>query len=270
MDDTAEGVPMSDLLNLDGRVALVTGSGQGVGAQIARNLASCGAAVVANDFYRDRADAIAGELAAEGGTAVGVPADVSDYDDVQRMFETAEEHFGRVDILVNNAGNAGPSGSIVESAPFWETTPGDWDRWMRVNYYGVLNTTRLALPGMVERQFGRVITVVSDAGRVGEPNLVVYSGAKAGATGLMRAVAKAVGRYQITANSIALASIETPTTAPLIEDAAARKAMLRHYIIRRLGQPSDAAGLALFLASDAASWITGQTYPVNGGYSLSL
>jgi len=261
---------MSDLLNLEGRVALVTGAGQGVGAEIARNLADRGAAVVVNDFYGDRAEAIAKELTSKGGTAVEVAADVSDYDGVQRMFKTAEDHFGHVDILVNNAGNAGPSGSIVESAPFWETAPDDWERWMKVNYYGVLNTTRLALPGMVERQFGRIITIVSDAGRVGEPNFVVYSGAKAGAMGLMRSVAKAAGPYQVTANSIALATIETPTTAPVIEDEATRKAMLRHYIIRRLGQPADAAGLALFLASDAASWITGQTYPVNGGYSLSL
>ena len=261
---------MFDLLKLDGRVALVTGAGQGVGAQIARNLASCGAAVVVNDFYGDRAEAIAQELTSAGASAVDVAADVSDYDDVQRMIKTAEQHFGHVDILVNNAGNAGPSGSITESVPFWETSPDDWERWMQVNYYGVLNTTRLALPGMVERQFGRIITIVSDAGRVGEPNFVVYSGAKAGAMGLMRSVAKAVGQYQITANSIALATIETPTTAPVIEDEATRKAMLRHYIVRRFGQPADAAGLALFLASDAASWITGQTYPVNGGYSLSL
>lgn len=261
---------MSDLLKLDGRVALVTGAGQGVGAEIARNLASCGAAVVVNDFYGERAEAIAQELTSTGASAIDVAADVSDYDDVQRMFQTSEERFGHVDILVNNAGNAGPSGSIVETVPFWETSPDDWDRWMKVNYYGVLNTTRLALPRMVEHRYGRIVTIVSDAGRVGEPNFVVYSGAKAGATGLMRSVAKAVGRYQITANSIALASIETPTTAPLLEDEAARKAMLSHYVVRRLGQPADAAGLALFLASDAASWITGQTYPVNGGYSLSL
>lgn len=261
---------MSDLLNLDGKVALVTGAGQGVGAQIARHLASNGASVVVNDFYGDRAETVAAELTSAGATAAGVAADVSDYDDVRVMFATAEEHFGQVDILVNNAGNAGPSESIVETVPFWKTSPDDWDRWMKVNYYGVLNATRLALPGMVERRSGRVITIVSDAGRVGEANFVVYAGAKAGATGLMRSVAKAVGPYQVTANSIALATIETPTTAPVVEDEATRKAMLRHYVIRRLGQPDDVAGLALFLASDAASWITGQTYPVNGGYSFSL
>ncbi|MDN3059782.1 SDR family oxidoreductase [Streptomyces sp. SRF1] len=261
---------MSNLLNLDGRVALVTGAGQGVGAEIARHLASSGATVVVNDFYADRAEKVASELASTGASAVGVGADVSDYDDVRRMFQTSEELFGRVDILVNNAGNAGPSESIVETVPFWETSPEDWDRWMRVNYYGVLNSTRLALPGMVERRYGRIVTIVSDAGRVGEPNFVVYAGAKAGATGVMRSVAKAVGRYEITANSIALASTETPTTAPALADEAVRKAMLSHYVVRRLGQPTDAAALALFLASDAASWITGQTYPVNGGYSFSL
>lgn len=261
---------MSNDAKFDGKVALVTGAGQGVGAEIARQLANSGAAVVVNDFYGERAEAVADELTASGAKAIGIAADVSAFDDVQRMITTAEEHFGQVDILVNNAGNAGPSGSIVESEPFWETSPDEWERWMKVNYYGVLNATRLALPGMVERQSGRIITIVSDAGRVGEANFVVYSGAKAGATGVMRSVAKAVGRHGITANSIALATIETPTTAPVLEDEATRKAMLRHYVVKRLGQPADAAGLALFLASDDAAWITGQTYPVNGGYSFSL
>ena len=261
---------MSELFSLDGKVALVTGAGQGVGAQIARNLANYGAAVVVNDFYAERAESIADELTAQGANAIAIAADVSDYDRVEDMFATAQDRLGGVDVLVNNAGNAGPSQSIVETMPFWETSPADWDRWMQVNYYGVLNATRVALPGMVQRRFGRVITVVSDAGRVGEPNFVVYAGAKAGATGVMRSVAKAVGRYQITANSIALATIETPTTAPVLQDEATQKAMLKQYTIRRFGQPTDAAGLALFLASDQAAWITGQTYPVNGGYSFSL
>lgn len=262
---------MRDLLDLRGRVALVTGAGQGVGRQIALHIAEHGAgAVIVNDYYEDRAKAVADEVDDAGSRGFPVQADVTDFDGVATMIATGEEEFGRVDILVNNAGNAGPSASIGDAPPFWETDPADWSKWIGVNFYGVLHATRAVLPGMVERGYGRIVTVISDAGRVGEPHLVVYSGAKAGAAGLMRGVAKAVGRYGITVNSVALAAIETPTTAPMMEDDEARKAMLRNYIIRRVGKPEDPAGLVLFLCSDAASWITGQTYPVNGGYSSAL
>lgn len=261
---------MSQLMDLEGRVALITGAGQGVGRQVALYMHEHGAAgVVVNDYFQERADAVAEEIVQAGGHAIGVQADVTDYDAVTRMVTTAEQEFGQVDILVNNAGNAGPTASISDATPFWETGAEDWAKWMDVNYFGVLHATRAVLPGMVERTYGRIVTVISDAGRVGEPHLVVYSGAKAGAAGLMRGVAKAVGRYGITVNSVALAAIETPTTAPLMADEQARKAMLRSYVIRRTGDPKDPAGLILFLASDAAEWITGQTYPVNGGYSFA-
>ncbi|MTV27717.1 SDR family oxidoreductase [Nitriliruptoraceae bacterium ZYF776] len=262
---------MGGLMDLKGRVALVTGAGQGVGRQVALYLAEHGAAgVVVNDYFQDRADVVAGEINEAGGKAIGVQADVTDLQSVTAMVATGEHAYGQIDILVNNAGNAGPTAGIGDHAPFWETGPEDWAKWMDVNYYGVLHSTRAVLPGMVERNYGRIVTVISDAGRVGEPHLVVYSGAKAGAAGLMRGVAKAVGRYGITVNSVALAAIETPTTAPMMAEEAARKTMLRSYVIRRTGQPEDPAGLILFLASDAASWITGQTYPVNGGYSSAL
>jgi 3-oxoacyl-[acyl-carrier protein] reductase len=123
---------------------------------------------------------------------------------------------------------------------------------------------------MVERGYGRVITVVSDAGRVGEPNLVVYSGAKAGAAGFMRGLAKAVGRAGVTANCIALSAMRTPATESMTADQAVLRKMLRGYVVRRLGEPDDAANMALFLASGASSWITGQTYPVNGGYAVAV
>lgn len=262
---------MPDLMDLKGRVALVTGAGQGVGRQVALYMAEHGASgVVVNDYFQERADAVASEITETGSRAIGVQADVTDLDSVTAMVTAGEEEFGQVDILVNNAGNAGPTASIDEATPFWETGPEDWAKWMDVNYYGVLHSIRAALPGMVERNYGRIVTVISDAGRVGEPHLVVYSGAKAGAAGLMRGVAKAVGRYGITVNSVALAAIETPTTAPMMEDDAARKAMLRSYVIRRVGTPEDPAGLIVFLASGAASWITGQTFPVNGGYSFAM
>jgi 3-oxoacyl-[acyl-carrier protein] reductase len=126
------------------------------------------------------------------------------------------------------------------------------------------------LDGMRARGHGRIITISSDAGRTGEGHLAVYSCAKAGAAGLMRALAKAGGRFGITANCIALGGIDTPSARDVLVDDAAMKKMLAHYVIRRIGTPSDAAWMTLFLASRAASWITGQTYPVNGGYSFAL
>jgi len=117
---------------------------------------------------------------------------------------------------------------------------------------------------------GRIITIISDAGRVGEPGLEAYSAAKAGAAGLMRALAKSLGRYDITANSVAIAATLTPATAGMADNEERAKRILQNYTIRRFGQPSDPAAMVTFLASEASGWITGQTYPVNGGYSVAL
>jgi 2-hydroxycyclohexanecarboxyl-CoA dehydrogenase len=260
---------MTDILDLKGRVALVTGAGQGVGRQAALHLASNGAGgVVVNDFHLDRALAVAEEVRAVGGSAIAVQADVTSLESVEEMFAKAQEALGPVDLLVNNAGNAGPTQNVADIKPFWETGPQEWATWLGTNFYGVLNCCKAALPNMMSRRYGRITTVISDAGRVGEPHLAVYSGAKAGAAGFMRALAKAVGRSDITANCVALSGIRTPGVAGLISDEAVAR-MLKSYVIRRLGEPTDAANMILFLSSDAASWITGQTYPVNGGYAVS-
>lgn len=261
---------MPDLMNLGGRTALVTGAGRGVGRQIALDLAAHGAgAVIVNDFFADRAQAVAEEVSALGARGISASFDVTDYTAVQEALATSVEAAGPVDILVNNAGNAGPEQSISDPTPFWETEPKDWEPWIATNFFGVLNCTRAIAGSMVERRYGRIINIISDAGRVGEPNLVVYSGAKAGVAGFTRGLAKAVGRYDVTANCIALASVVTPASESIVDDPEVVRRMLRHYVIKRLGRPSDASALALFLASDAASWITGQTYPVNGGYAVT-
>ena len=262
---------MQDLLSLSGKVALVTGAGRGVGRQIALHFAAHDAmAVVVNDFFGDRAAAVAEEVDAVGVRGLAVQCDVTEIDSVRTMVANAEAEVGAIDILVNNAGNAGPEASIVDPTPFWETGPEEWALWLGTNFFGVLNCTNAVVGGMVERGYGRIVTVVSDAGRVGEPSFVVYSGAKAGAAGFMRGLAKAVGAAGVTANCIALSAMRTPATEQMTADDAALKKMLRGYVVRRLGEPEDAANMALFLASDAASWITGQTYPVNGGYSLAM
>lgn len=263
---------MNDILSLDGRIALVTGAGQGVGRQIAFHFAEHGAAgVVVNDYFLERAEAVAGEIKAAGGKALAVQADVTDLGSVKNMVSQTEAVFGPIDILVNNAGNAGANPDADVRKPFWETGQESWDSYLRVNLYGVINCTSACIPQMIARKGGRIITIISDAGRAGEVGLEVYSGAKAGAAGFMRGVARSLGRHQITANCIAIAATATPFVEERLRGDPERfKKIMEKYVIRRPGRPADVANMALFLASGASEWITGQTYPVNGGFTFGL
>lgn len=265
----------NDPLDLGGQIAFVTGAGQGAGRSIALALARHNAGGVAvNDFRAERAEEVVAEIKALGVAAVAAQADVGDHDSVKSAMSKAEAALGPITLLVNNAGNAGPVGGPEDCMDpvFWETSPAGWDRFFRTNLYGVLNCCHIAVPNMIKAGKGRIVTILSDAGRVGEARLACYAGAKAGAAGFMRSLSKEVGRYGITANSIALGTLEIPMSeearaAHLASDQV--KAQLSRYVIRRKGRPDDVAHMALFLCSDASSWITGQTYPVNGGYSLN-
>jgi NAD(P)-dependent dehydrogenase (short-subunit alcohol dehydrogenase family) len=254
-------------LDLGGRRALVTGGGQGVGRGIALGLAAAGAEVVVNDISDDRAQAVVDEIVAAGGRALSAVFDVTDHGAVH----AAVDRVGGVEILVNNAGNAGVAG-FGDRGPFAESDPGEWEPFLQVNLYGVMHCAHAVLPGMIERGWGRVITIVSDAGRVGDTYMAAYSAAKAGAAGFARALARETGRHGITVNTVALGTMRTPQTEPLWGDPdnEQAKALLRSYVIRRPGTPDDVAPLTVFLASDHASWITGQTYPLNGGFSFAL
>jgi len=253
-------------IDLSGHRTMVTGGGQGVGAEIAATLARAGAEVLVNDLLEERAAAVAERIVAAGGRAKPVAFDVTDYDAVIAAFGAHPP----VDILVNNAGNAGRATSLgmEDLVPFLETQPGDWDTFMRVNLYGVMYTTRAALPRMVEASWGRIITIISDAGRVGEPRQTAYAAAKAGAAGFSRALARELGRDNITVNCVSLGAINTQGLPP--EEEAKLAPMLKRYVVRRRGLPSDVAAMVTFLASPQAEWITGQTIPVNGGYSFAL
>ncbi|MFT3855499.1 MAG: SDR family oxidoreductase [Ilumatobacteraceae bacterium] len=260
-----------NLLDLSGRVALVTGAGQGVGAETARYLAGHGARVVVNDFVAARAEEVVAGIAASGGQAIAAQGDVTDFANVIQIVEDASAAFGPVDVLVNNAGNAGANPREVTRKPFWEKDPAEWEAFLGVNLYGPLNCARAVLPGMIAAgNGGRLITIISDAGRVGESGLEAYSAAKAGAAGLTRALARSVAPHGITANNVAIAATRTPAIQAATENADLAKRILRNYIVRRFGEPSDVAAMVTFLASNASSWITGQTYPVNGGFSVNL
>jgi NAD(P)-dependent dehydrogenase (short-subunit alcohol dehydrogenase family) len=256
-------------ISLEGKRALITGGGQGVGEGIATMFAAAGAEVAVNDIVAERAQVLVDRIVADGGKALAAPFDVTDYDAVVAGVDA----IGGVDILVNNAGNAGRAG-WAGLARFVDTQPADWDSYLKVNLYGVMYCVRAALPAMIERRWGRIITIVSDAGRVGESHMAAYCAAKAGAASLSRAVAIENARYGITVNNIALGTMHTPVSAALWENDPdnnphAQK-ILEKYLVRRPGKPEDIAGLSLYLASPMSSWITGQTYPVNGGISFAL
>lgn len=263
----------NDPLDLDGQIAFVTGAGQGAGRAIALALAHHNAGGIAiNDFVAERAAAVVAEIQALGVPAFAAPADVGDHAAVKAAMAAAEQALGPITLLVNNAGNAGPNATMASSPLFWETEPQEWDRYFRTNLHGVMNCCHVALPGMIKQGKGRIVTIVSDAGRIGEAKLAAYSAAKAGANGFVRAIAREAGRFGITSNAISLSTLEPPLPEAdkaefLASDRA--KAHVSRYVIRRFGKPDDVANMALFLCSDAAAWITGQTYPVNGGYSFA-
>lgn len=263
---------MSDILDLKGRIGLITGAGQGVGRQAALHFAAHNAGgVIVNDFFKERAEAVAEEVRALRCKALACQCDVTKLDDVKAMVAAGERELGPISMLVNNAGNAGAEPTADARKPFWETTPEDWDSFIRVNFYGVINCTAAIVPGMIEQKYGRITTVISDAGRMGDAGLEVYAGAKAGAAGFMRATARALGRHGIAANCVAIAATFTPPIKERLEkDPERLKKIMQSYVIRRPGEPEDVANMILYLSSDAASWITGQTYPVNGGYTFSL
>ena len=256
---------MSFAIDLEGNHALVTGAGRGVGRAIACALAEAGASVHVNDLRDELTEETIEALRAAGGSASAVPFDVTDYDAVQKAISA----LGALDILVNNAGNAGTQN--WDLSPFAETSPSDWDRYLDINLYGVMYCTRAALPKMIERRYGRIVTIVSDIARWGEPYLAPYAAAKAGASGFGRSIAREVGRYGITVNNVALGTLGDtdvdPDTGELSD--ADRKA-LSQYIVRRRGRPADVAPMVTLLVSPLAEWITGQTIPVNGGYTVNL
>jgi len=253
-------------IDLTGHRALVTGAGQGVGRGIATTLGEAGAEVLVNDLVLERAQDVVGEIEQAGGRARPAVFDVTDYDAVLAAVADA----GPVDVLVNNAGNAGRAATMgfEDLATLVETEPDDWDPFIKVNLYGVMYAVRAALPGMIDAGWGRIVTVISDTARVGETHMAAYSAAKAGAAGFCRSVAREVGRHNITVNCVALGTMNTQGVDPEHDEIGER--LVKRYIVRRRGLPRDVAHMVLSLAAPAADWVTGQTIPVNGGYSVNL
>ncbi|MCH2170537.1 SDR family oxidoreductase [Myxococcota bacterium] len=263
---------MSFEIDLSGRCALVTGAGQHIGRAIALALAQTGAKVAVNDIVAERAASVVDEIQQAGGQGVAAVFDVTNPTDVKQSIENLAP-----DVLVNNVGNTGagnpPGETIMPFSHFTKSDPAEWNAMFAVNLFGVLNCTHAAVPAMTERNWGRVITIISDAARVPERRMATYAAAKAGAAGFSRALAAEVGRMGITVNCVSLGTIESEHVQKAREespDAERDRKLLRAYLAPRLGRPEDPASLVVFLASPLADWITGQTYPVNGGYSTAL
>ena len=244
------------MFELTGRVAMVTGAGQGVGAGIATVLAEQGAAVAVNDVDPGRAQATVDSIVSVGGSAIAVPFDVTDHAAVVDGVAVATAALGPVDVMVANAGI--PTAGMPQLA-FVDTEPELWRRLIDLNLYGVLHCAHAALPSMIERGWGRVIVISSEAGRFGlDINVALYGAGKAGAVGLLRHVAMEVAPMGVTMNALSLGLMDN--NASEWADAIA-KTIPR----RRLGSPTDIGAAVAFLASDAADWITAQVLPINGG-----
>ena len=241
---------------LDSKVAIVTGAGQGIGAGIATKLAAEGATVIVTDLNEETALATAAEI---GG--LGLRADVTDRASVDAMVEAVMAEHGRIDVLVNNAG-------WDKGEAFVDSEPETWDRIIQINLYGVLNTCRRVLPIMVEQGYGKVVNLGSDAGRVGSSGEAVYAAAKGGVIAFTKATAREMARAQVNVNCVCPGPTDTALFASM-GDERLREALKRAIPLRRLGQPSDLANAVAFLASDEASFITGQTVSVSGGLTMN-
>lgn len=243
-------------MRLEARKALVTGGAGGIGAAIARRLAGEGAEVWVGDLDEDGAAKVAAEI---GGHAVRL--DVTDHESARSVVDSIDD----LSVLINNAGTD-------EFGFFNQTTPDMWGRVLAVNLNGVLNCTHAALPGMQEAGYGRIVSISSEAGRVGSKGSAVYSAAKGGVIAFMKVIARENARFGITANSIAPGPIETPLLM-----GAAQMGELGEKLIetmkgatqmRRLGKPDEVAAAVAFLAAEESSYVTGETLGVSGGLGM--
>lgn len=262
-------------LNLKNKSVIVTGAASNIGRGIALAFAEEGAAVAIADVDEPRARLVATEALARGASrAMAVRADVSQWDDVRAMVTTVEAALGPVEILVNNAG-------WVVDRLFVDKPRTEWEKEVQINLWGMINCTRAVMDGMISRSRGTVVSIASDAGRIGEFREGVYGACKAGVIALTKSLARENGRHNVRFNVVCpgttLPSPDEEISATSLWSTAEMKVWLRDemreriakaYPLGRLGTPADIAPAVLFLASDAASFVTGQTLSVSGGYTM--
>lgn len=244
------------------KVAVVTGGAQGIGEAIANRLAGEGAAIGIFDIQSEKAQQVADNINSKGGNAAAFVADITTEKDVRQAAAGAENKFGKIDILVNNAGWS-------KLVPFMDIKNELCDNLMAVNLKGLMTVTRAVAGGMISRNYGRIVNIASDAGRVGSTNDAVYSACKGGVIAITKTLAQEFARYHIFVNCISPGIIETPLLATTTDTNSRRSAaFMKRIPLRRRGKPEEVAAAVAFFASDDASYITGQTLSVSGGLTM--
>jgi 2-hydroxycyclohexanecarboxyl-CoA dehydrogenase len=252
----------AQITRLKDKVAIVTGAAQGIGHAIVMRLASEGAKVAVADIDIEGATRTANEIKASGGSAIAVKLDVTRLQDAIDAADRVEAELGPIDILVNNAG-----WDVIE--PFLESKPETWDKVIAINYRGVLNCCKAIAPKMQARKRGKIVSISSDAARVGSTGEAVYAGCKAAIIGFSKTLARELARYSINVNVVC----PGPTQTALLKNAMAGRegvldAMAKGIPFRRLGQPEDLAGAVAFFASADADYATGQVLSISGGLTM--
>lgn len=250
---------VADKIDFSGDAAAVTGGARGIGRAIVESFAASGADVAVVDIDPEAAAETADDVRDEYDcSAIAVECDVSDYDDATEMVDTVIDELGTLDILVNNAGLG------TGKPSFMDTTPDDWETVVGVCYKGTMNCSHAALPHMTDRGEGTIVNFASDSYKGNDPGLSVYGGSKAANVSFTKTISKEVGEDGVRVNCVSPGTTRTPATEDWIDEY--EDAILDSYALSRLGKPEDIADAVTFLCSDAASWITGQTLSVNGGY----
>ncbi len=247
------------MFRLDGKVALVSGAGRGMGFGVAQTLARQGATVLINDFYAERAEAAAQALQGEGFKAHAAAADMTDRSQIFAMVERLSAEHGAIDVFVHNAGIPAQGWGYSQ---FLDSPPSEWDAWLQLNLHGLMHACQAILPSMIERRWGRIIAINSDAARTATGmGLCAYGAAKAAAVGFIRNLSGEIGRHGITANALSLGTMNNWEGSEQI----ARKTNS----VGRAGSPQDVGAAVAYLASPEAEWVNGQVLPVNGGSVVS-
>jgi len=247
-------------VDLSSRIAIITGSGQGIGREIALTLAEKGAGVVISDINPITANSTADEIVARNGKSLAITADVTVKDEVTRLVDQTISSFGKVDILVNNAG-------ITRDTLLLRMTDADWDQVLSTNLKGAFLCTQAVMRHMIKQRWGRIINMASVVGLIGNAGQANYAAAKAGLIGLTKATAREAASRGITVNAIAPGFIDTEMTQKLSDNA--KQEFLRQIPTGQIGSPRDVAYAVSFLASEEANYITGQVLNVDGGMVMA-